>query len=816
MNNDDVQESNNSDFRGDLPNDEFRGGNAYATFNDPDPDLNDSIPDNLETGQPHEGPQVDGTNVGHADETIGGTNGTTIPTNPVTVNVQRHNVFGQIRPVILAPPINPQVVQQQQPIARPTSPLIQIMNNDGVDELVNQLGAVNLNAVPAPGTSQTPDYLPPNEQIKKINKIELEDSQNQALQSSLLVKLLNVLTSENNAEDLRLLKQELNLEADKAKDKAKIKQTTQDTANRIVQYYKSPITKPVIRIAPDDYKKSFHRTSPREITGVTGTFDPKNPHTDFSHMWSKLIGYGQSNYFTEEEYKDALRYILLGDAYETFLSFEQTNQTFDYIIEYFGKVYTPKRTLNVHRQAVDNFVRFKDETLDIAMHRCLVAIDKLRILYNPEAWTETRLWLRRNILTQIITEDTRRYIRLEEDDILEKFGIPIELETLISMANKYEIQHNKAPKSELKTMFQVASGGLTEDPQKLRNELSHLKKETFLEKNLKNNLMEIMANPVMTKRFSSDKDRESRRSSTEDNRHAIRQNRFDRNRSIEPELRSPSPAPPTPSPRAPDVKMEHSGVSQSPRRESQRYDRPTPRATPSSERFGQMPYHSVRRDYSRERPVTPSSEKYAKPPIPSYRPRETSYDARNYSNYNKENVNPRNQQQRSDSRQRSASPYPRNQLARPTYQRSDSRNDDRRPNSYQNQDGRRPFNRNVSFDRNSRNNNYRDSSYNRGSTSYRYEDRNKPRERSYSRDRYQGNDRDRRQEPRREQDDRYSRDRGRSPNRGSSSYTVDRRPDSRNRMSSLTRYENIPDATKFITVNLNGLGHVAPQPNQGN
>jgi hypothetical protein len=136
---------------------------------------------------------------------------------------------------------------------------------------------------------------------------------------------------------------------------------------------------------------------------------------------------------------DALRYILQGDAYDTFLSFEQSNETLTNIIEYFGKIYTPKRSLNVHRHEVHHFVRKKDESFEIAMLRCLVAIDRLKILYLPQNWPEARINLRRNILTQIITEDTRRYIRMEEDDILEKHGLPIDLDALILMAHKYEI-----------------------------------------------------------------------------------------------------------------------------------------------------------------------------------------------------------------------------------------------------------------------------------------------------------------------------------------------------------------------------------------
>jgi hypothetical protein len=60
----------------------------------------------------------------------------------------------------------------------------------------------------------------------------------------------------------------------------------------------------------------------------------------------------------------------------------------------------------------------------------------------PQNWPEARINLRQNILMQIITEDMIRYIQMEEDDILEKHGLPIDLDALILLAHKYEIQNN--------------------------------------------------------------------------------------------------------------------------------------------------------------------------------------------------------------------------------------------------------------------------------------------------------------------------------------------------------------------------------------
>ena len=364
---------------------------------------------------------------------------------------------------------------------------------------------IYLHATAPLNTSHLPEYLLPSEQIKKIHSIELANLERQVKQSAQLSKIISILTSDNTSTEVKHLNEELKRNTEEAKQAADKKKSGMEAANRIVNYFKSSLNKPKYQIPPIDYKKTFQRTSPKIITYLTGTFDPSNPQANFSHMWSKLMGYGQANYFSETEYKNALSYTLKGDAYETYLLLEQTKQTLEYMLDYFGKMYTPKRSLNALRKPVDNFTRNKNESLEVAMHRCLVAVDKLRIQYSDDSWPVNRNWLRRDILSQIITEETRRFIRLKEDNIMENFGILLDIEEVIKLAHKYELEHMKAPETEVSTIFQVASGGLAEDFLKMKSESNYLKKTR------KNTLLEILTNPVMTNRYSPEKDRENRR-----------------------------------------------------------------------------------------------------------------------------------------------------------------------------------------------------------------------------------------------------------------------------------------------------------------
>ena len=684
-----------------------------------------------------------------------------------------------------------------------------------MEDLANQLEAVGLNDTATLPSTHVPEYLPPSEQIKKIHNIELAESQQQAHQSGQLSKLLAILTAANPDQHLKALSDEVKKEADEANLKVEQKKTRIANANKIVEYYKSPITRPICKTPPAEYKKTYHRTSPKEITSLTGFFDPANSRADFSHMWSKLLGYGQANYFTESEYKDALRCILQGDAYDSFLSFDQGNQSLEYMLDYFGKVYSPKRSLNAHRQAVDNFTRNKNETLEVAMHRCLVAIDRLRIQYPTETWPETRVWLRKNILTQVVTEDTRRFIRAKEDDVMESFGIPLDIDQIITLAHKYEIQHNKAPRTEMSTLFQVASGGISEEPQKMKSELSHLKKEAFTEKNLKNTLLEILtSNPVMARRFSADKERDSRQRNREDERHSRRQSRFDQNRQLTPESRPMTPiqgqkaielqAQPIQGPpvqRFPKIPQEQRPMTY-PARDSS-LDRMQRAPTPIMDYRGQDRYRNRSpsfdgrnnryqsqdryRDYKRNQ-LSQSRQKNS--PDREFRSRQYQsgdrYEGKNTSSQNNYNASRNNSYNRGSYYYNDQNAYGRNSYQDRQRSRDNSQSRYQRPPYYREQ-------RSLSRDRN-RNSN----------PSYR--------NRSASRDRYDRNARFNNEPSFRSYSDNRDQRQRQPPNEGPTSpqppQQVNRngRQSPYQRPSSRTTFEDISSTAKLVTVNINGIG----------
>ena len=535
--------SNTSNTQSSSDNQQSRRDDR-SSYREPQGGLDDTIESVVHGGWPGSPTSDDESGLGGVQERVGrqaetanvsgigrrfGNIVSNLSTNPAGINAQPST--SGVTQTTLAQATNttaPPTVQTTPRTSTPNDPTTML---NSVDTLISQLDRMSITDT----SIRPPDYLPTNDQMQRIHRMELLDQRQQAETAQQLHNIVKImLQRQPDAATLTPLCQALERQAQVATQAAYEKASSIQKARKVVNYYKSPIQKPIYRLAPDDYRKSFHRTSPREIVSVTGTFDPNVPNNDFQHVWSKLIGYGQANFFTEQEYKDALRYILLGDAFDTFLSFEQTDQTFDYMIEYFGQVYMKRRSRDADRQAVDQFVRLKDEPLEVCMHRSQVAIDRLRHLHREVEWPEARKAMRRNILTQVITDETRKYIQMEEDETLETMGYTYDLETLISMASKYEKVHNKAPKKDLQTVFQVASGGLLEDPQKLKNELQHLKRETMTDKNLLREIVtELIANPVTPRRFSSSDSRESRRTDRDDNRRVLRRDNFSMNRKME-------------------------------------------------------------------------------------------------------------------------------------------------------------------------------------------------------------------------------------------------------------------------------------------
>ena len=325
-----------------------------------------------------------------------------------------------------------------------------VIMDDALNDVVGKMEGLRIASRPIA-------YMQNDEQISKLQTLEIAENQVKAQVAEQLQKVLGLLLQKDDKATADYIAE---LEAQKVQHTRQTEtlKTGVSEAQKLASKYKTILAQPTIRRPPQGITLNPQRTSPREIISVTGKFDPHEERADFNQIWNKLTSYGQLNYFEEADYKTALAYILQNDAYDALTSMTEEDQPLQYIIDYFAKVYGKKRSLNRDRQAVDNFARRKNEPLDICMHRSMISIDRLKHLYSNEAWLEIRTTLRRNILTQVISDKTRRHIQIEENEIIEKTGLHIDMDKLIDMAQRYEMSHNEIPNKEVSTVFKAASG----------------------------------------------------------------------------------------------------------------------------------------------------------------------------------------------------------------------------------------------------------------------------------------------------------------------------------------------------------------------
>ena len=453
--------------------------------------------------------------------------------------------------------VNPANVQGDQ--IQQVHQIIQKHQIDDIADITRRLENVKL----------IPNYLQNEEQISKIKHLEINENLFKHERDSQLKNAIELVLKEDK-KGLQDLIKTLDTSSKQTLELGQLQQTQISKAEKIAEKYKSSLKTPLLIPAPKDYQLNPQRTLPREIVTVTGKFNPSQDKADFTQIWNKLTSYGNTHYFTEDDYKTALGYILEGDAYTSFESMVDDNNTLEYIIDYFAKVYGRKRSITKDKQAIDGFTRLRNEPLDICMHRSLIAIDRLQHLYSKEEWPAIRALFRKNILTQIISDDTKRHILLEEDDILEKTGLQVPIDKMIEMAKKYETLHNRIPTKEVTTAFQVASSGFSQNIDSLKTEIQHLRKtKSDTKQQITEALQDLLTNS--TRLYKNDQrsqqQRESRHSSTRTDQKEARRSSFDRNRSI-----SPNPSPTTvtykhqdtPPPRPPSLQRNQGDRQRSP------------------------------------------------------------------------------------------------------------------------------------------------------------------------------------------------------------------------------------------------------------
>ena len=580
-----------------------------------------------------------------------------------------------------------------QPIALPQEDQVQALIDTHLpkmDQIVEQMQQVTISPM---------TYLQHTDQIAKIQSLEVGESKLRAEYDEKLKKLLDLILANDN-DQLKEFAKTLDDQAKEQKAITTAKETQLTAAQSIAGKYKKSLPLPKTLNKPDNLPPQ--RLLPREILSAAGRFNPSEDRANFNQMWSKLCAFGESNYYDEDEYKTALQYVLDGDAYDTFRQMMEDDRDLKYIINHFAQIYGKKRSAARDNFDLDTFVRRKNEPIDTCMHRALIPIDRLQHTYPKEHWPEQRKTIQRIILSQVISPDTVRHIRLEEEDALEKTGVRIEIDKLIELAKKYETFHNRIPSKEVVVPFQAASGGLLYNVEHLQNENKELKKQKYDRENKVEKIYEILATTARPfKNEGRSRDRESRSRERFSSQKDARRSSFDKNRNLTPE---PPPTPtmvtykkrdvPPPRPPSLDRRRDKRQRSQSGERTSRA---PTPFRSYSNTSFGNpasnrpQSYRSPFRDQNYQRGRYPYDRDRR-------RSRSQSRD-RGYDRQSRDRSRDRQRRYTPDNRRyRYPSPSPQRRprsSERPTerYSRSDSRKRERY--DYDSQQGNPSFDKSV-------------------------------------------------------------------------------------------------------------------------
>ena len=397
--------------------------------------------------------------------------------------------------------------------------------HDSLGSLIDGLNRITIpktesvSTLPPLRPTLPPTYVPLEQQTIQMHQKSIEDTLERANMMQTMMKLMlsqRSNTAEDISTDFDRLARQMADDIQLTKQRAEEKSEGMKKAHKIVEYYKTPIQKPP---SMELVNTERTRVNLRELIMVTGYFDPQDKDSDFKHVWHKLLDYGQINNYGETHYMTALGAILKKEAYETFCDFKQTDRSLEEILEYFATVYTKKRTIGDAKLAVDTFTRKKGESILACMNRTFLVVDKLRIHYDPNAWIHIRQQMRRHILMQVIKEETKRHIQMEEDYITETTGMPYDFDNLIRKADNFERYNNAVPDKDIQTVFKVASGGIIQKSvnKSPEQQLQHLKKEQMLESRLSSlqaRLDQIEVNAIAPRTFKfgdrADRARESR------------------------------------------------------------------------------------------------------------------------------------------------------------------------------------------------------------------------------------------------------------------------------------------------------------------
>jgi hypothetical protein len=250
------------------------------------------------------------------------------------------------------------------------------------------------------------------------------------------------------------------------------------SAQQLASKFTVDLEKPDLSPAPPGFYKNPNWLDPEKFLKILKSWDTKCG-VKFKSMWTKICRYGAGKHLTEDEHRFILGHVIQGDALDDFHAMEKASKPLHYIVNQLALQHDALDTLDEHKFQLDNFKRLKSEPLSKAMNRASTIINKLAPLYSYSVWPERCNELTKGILRQIVGENTRAYLDMEDGRNI-RSGLKTDIQASISIADEYEKVHRVIPTKEIETTFQVASMtpriGAAELSSKT-DQLNHFKRE---------------------------------------------------------------------------------------------------------------------------------------------------------------------------------------------------------------------------------------------------------------------------------------------------------------------------------------------------
>jgi len=159
---------------------------------------------------------------------------------------------------------------------------------------------------------------------------------------------------------------------------------------------------------------------------------------------------------TEQSYINILLLVTQGQAHRTVFDMSSCDKPLNDILDTMSTLYCKKRTIMDDMKDLHNFKRKAQESIECAMGRATLLVEKIRPFYSETSWSENSERILISILKQIVSKQTRQHIEHEETKLL-KLGVSLDYKTMINTVDTYEVSQDQIPTTEVSMTVNVCN-----------------------------------------------------------------------------------------------------------------------------------------------------------------------------------------------------------------------------------------------------------------------------------------------------------------------------------------------------------------------